>query len=607
MEGRLQKGGLVLLVRTYLLIYTDHNKKGVGGTLKKIFVMFYFIAMFSLFWGPTDVSAHAYLASSTPQQESGMNQPLQEIRLQFTEKINADISKVIVKDSSGKIVNGKQSSENAEWLIVTVDSLPKDVYTVEWQVLSVDSHVTEGAFRFAVGKELEKIRPAETVSLDEVTATTPVPAQPAQPVPSSNYITKPATVANATKPTNPANPVNPINAIKPTTKEPSEAPSNQSGTIPVTQQPVPTQQTTTTTTGVATVTPETTSTPATTAIVQTSTTTNTETRPSTNTSIPASHDHGGTHSHDHHQTNHQEHQHSHLSGWLRVVQILLAMGVGAFIFLRVWPGFMTALQEMNQSIEQLERNVLWTAIILFFVLDVSQIVVLATQLLSFTNNLWTTMLSIITSSFVGAALLIRLVVMSVLIWLAYQPQSQPSHYWLRGILFIGLMVPFYLTGHQMTVELFWGVPLLAHMIHCGAAAVWTGGIFGLVFVSFSQNTRNSQLPTLAKQFAKAALMTVVLLSVTGFVLSTFKLDSFGELLSTSYGNVLLWKMTVFAIALIIAGILRFFVLPSVTTKLRSTVVENSPVALIWCLRSELATVIGIVIVAGLLATTAPPM
>ncbi len=99
--------------------------------------------------------AHANLLQSTPEANARLDRAPVLVELFFSEPIEAGFSAIQVLDTSGKRVDNDDATVdpgNPIRLTVTLRSLPAGIYTVSWRTLSsVDSHVTTGAFPFAVG------------------------------------------------------------------------------------------------------------------------------------------------------------------------------------------------------------------------------------------------------------------------------------------------------------------------------------------------------------------------------------------------------------------------------------------------------------------------
>lgn len=97
--------------------------------------------------------AHAFLDRATPAVGSAVHGSPPEIALHFSEELEAAFSTVRVEDTSGKRVDlgsAHVDPADASVLEVSLPSLPPGRYHVVWRVVSVDTHVTEGAYAFDV-------------------------------------------------------------------------------------------------------------------------------------------------------------------------------------------------------------------------------------------------------------------------------------------------------------------------------------------------------------------------------------------------------------------------------------------------------------------------
>jgi methionine-rich copper-binding protein CopC len=114
----------------------------------------------SLFWllcaratllAPDPASAHAYVDMSTPADRSTLPQAPTEVRLRFTETVELAFSRITVKSSSGKTVTrGALRQPAPNTLAIDLEPLEPGTYRIEWRVLSVDTHITDGVLRFAI-------------------------------------------------------------------------------------------------------------------------------------------------------------------------------------------------------------------------------------------------------------------------------------------------------------------------------------------------------------------------------------------------------------------------------------------------------------------------
>jgi copper transport protein len=101
------------------------------------------------------VSAHADLVAANPEINETLDASPAQIELFFSEAVVPGFSTIRVLDDQGNRVDNDDARvdpvDNTR-LTVSVRSLGEGVYTVSWKALSaVDSHVTAGAYPFAVG------------------------------------------------------------------------------------------------------------------------------------------------------------------------------------------------------------------------------------------------------------------------------------------------------------------------------------------------------------------------------------------------------------------------------------------------------------------------
>ncbi|MBI1774063.1 MAG: copper resistance protein CopC [Proteobacteria bacterium] len=121
--------------------------------LGKSLVLMAMVALPLLADGQAPAEAHAFLDHAIPAVGSTLRASPNEVRLWFTEDLEAAFSSVRVVDPSGKRVDrdDKQVDLSDKTLLkVSVPGLEKGSYQVIWRVLSVDGHVTEGDFKFQV-------------------------------------------------------------------------------------------------------------------------------------------------------------------------------------------------------------------------------------------------------------------------------------------------------------------------------------------------------------------------------------------------------------------------------------------------------------------------
>ena len=97
--------------------------------------------------------AHAFLDHAEPAVGSEVRQAPSVVKLWFTQNLEPAFSAVEVQDAQGKVVgkiDAHLDAQNKSLFLVSMPSLPAGSYTVIWHVVSVDTHKTQGRFKFTV-------------------------------------------------------------------------------------------------------------------------------------------------------------------------------------------------------------------------------------------------------------------------------------------------------------------------------------------------------------------------------------------------------------------------------------------------------------------------
>jgi hypothetical protein len=105
--------------------------------------------------GALRAEAHAFLDHAQPAVGATVGAAPTEVRLWFTEALEPAFSSIQVVGPSGARVDQGQSHVDAgdpTRLSVGVTLPGPGRYRVIWRVLSIDSHTTNGDFRFTVGR-----------------------------------------------------------------------------------------------------------------------------------------------------------------------------------------------------------------------------------------------------------------------------------------------------------------------------------------------------------------------------------------------------------------------------------------------------------------------
>jgi methionine-rich copper-binding protein CopC len=97
--------------------------------------------------------AHAFLERASPPVGASVDASPPELSIQFTEGVEPAFSTIEVNRADGvAVAAGKPhlAPDNNRRLMIDLPKLPAGTYTVVWHVTSVDTHKTEGKFKFTV-------------------------------------------------------------------------------------------------------------------------------------------------------------------------------------------------------------------------------------------------------------------------------------------------------------------------------------------------------------------------------------------------------------------------------------------------------------------------
>ncbi len=95
--------------------------------------------------------AHAFLDHATPAVGSSVQGSPSALELTFTQSIVAGFSGVSLKaEGGGSVPVGKPSISGNTLTARVGHALKPGTYVVSWHVVSVDTHHTQGSFRFTV-------------------------------------------------------------------------------------------------------------------------------------------------------------------------------------------------------------------------------------------------------------------------------------------------------------------------------------------------------------------------------------------------------------------------------------------------------------------------
>ena len=98
---------------------------------------------------PEVASAHAILMQSQPAAHSSVAPGPTAIVLRYNSRIDQARSRLMLRGSNAEMTLSLQEGSPPDTLAARAELTPGE-YTVHWQVLAVDGHMTRGDVRFTV-------------------------------------------------------------------------------------------------------------------------------------------------------------------------------------------------------------------------------------------------------------------------------------------------------------------------------------------------------------------------------------------------------------------------------------------------------------------------
>jgi copper resistance protein C len=99
-----------------------------------------------------EASAHAVLDHAEPRVGNTVATAPREVTLWFTQRLEPAFSTIIVTNAAGQRVDAGKTRVSGNQMSVSLRSGGAGTYRVNWRVLSVDTHRTDGSFTFRVGQ-----------------------------------------------------------------------------------------------------------------------------------------------------------------------------------------------------------------------------------------------------------------------------------------------------------------------------------------------------------------------------------------------------------------------------------------------------------------------
>jgi copper resistance protein C len=113
-------------------------------------LLLYCVAIVVLAFGATRLAAHAILESSTPAIDSTVTKPTFAVTLTFNVRIDASRSQLRLLSPNASLVELSAQQTSPDTLASRISGLKPGSYTILWQVLAPDGHITRGEIPFTV-------------------------------------------------------------------------------------------------------------------------------------------------------------------------------------------------------------------------------------------------------------------------------------------------------------------------------------------------------------------------------------------------------------------------------------------------------------------------
>ena len=102
---------------------------------------------------PVIASAHGKLESAEPAVSGSVDQAPSRLRLTFNEDLESSFSTIKIADANGAPVGdakAKVDTSDKKVLTLAVPKLSAGTYSVQWAVMTGDSHKSKGTYKFSV-------------------------------------------------------------------------------------------------------------------------------------------------------------------------------------------------------------------------------------------------------------------------------------------------------------------------------------------------------------------------------------------------------------------------------------------------------------------------
>jgi putative copper export protein len=149
-------------------------------------------------------------------------------------------------------------------------------------------------------------------------------------------------------------------------------------------------------------------------------------------------------------------------------------------------------------------------------------------------------------------------------------------------------------GHPAAIDPYWTIP--AKMLHLVAGSVWIGGLAWLVWLSRCDETA---CRIEAGRVSSVALIAVIVIALSGLLQTFFFLNTPGDLIASTYGRLVIAKMTGLIILIGFGAYNRYALLPRLDATDGARNLSRS-------VKMEIVVLVTIILIGGFLAYEPTP-
>jgi len=209
---------------------------------------------------------------------------------------------------------------------------------------------------------------------------------------------------------------------------------------------------------------------------------------------------------------------------------------------------------------------------------------------------------------IGLIVLEGLILSACAWWFVRHRRLESAAAW---VVALALPIPFSLIAHASAQPMGRAVAIAADIIHLLSAGIWIGGIFILTTVLFpvlrklDPRQRRAVLIVALPRFSLLAIIAWAALGLTGFYAGWLQVGNLHALRTTSYGQSLIVKLILLAVALMFAAINLLVIERRISRKISDDAAELWSKRIKWTVIAELVLVLGVLGAVGQMTSQEP--